>query len=445
MERCLLRQVREHNGSEVTVWGKVLVVRDHGKVLFIDLADRTGSVQCVLKGDHPQFAEAQKLTPESILMVTGAVQDRSEKNRSDGDNGALEILVSSFSQSAAAQTLPFDRDADINIDTLFDYRPLTLRRSREQAVFRVQMSVAQAFREYLSGEGFMEFQAPAIVGGDAEGGAEVFGVDYFDKRASLATSPQLYKQILVGAFERVFSVGNVFRAEKHSTSRHLNEYTSMDFEMGYITDHTDVQAMLEGCVRHIVRQVADRCKNHLTVLEASLPIVPETPFPSMKLTEAQVLLSEKYGISCEGEKDLAPEHERVLCEHAQKETGSDFIFITHYPTETRPMYTYDDADDPGYTKGFDLLFRGIEISTGGQRIHDYSTLIEKITKKTGIADPETVFSFYLQAFRYGMPPHGGMGMGLERLTAKLCGLQNAKEASMFPRDRNRIDVKLYDE
>lgn len=444
MERCLLQTVSEKVDSSVTVWGKVYTVRDHGKVVFVDLYDRTGSLQCVITKDHKQFADAQKLTPESVLQITGTIQNRPEKNVSDGENGALECTITSLTVSSLAQALPFDRDADINIDTNFDYRPLTLRRPREEALFRLQMGIVQAYRAHLTKEGFTEFQAPAIVGGDAEGGAEVFSVTYFDKQASLATSPQLYKQILVGAFERVFSVGSVFRAEKHSTSRHLNEYTSMDFEMGYITDHTDVQMMLEGCMRHIIATVTKACRKELAVLGVEEPLVPKESFPVMKLTEAQKLLTTTYGNACEGEKDLTPEHERLLCEHAKKEFSSDFIFITHYPTETRPMYTYDDEDDPGFTKGFDLLFRGIEICTGGQRIHDYDALIAKITKKTGIANPEEVFSFYLQAFRYGMPPHGGMGMGLERLTAKVAGISNAKEASFFPRDRNRIDVKLYD-
>ena len=443
MERCLAQQVGEKAGSTVTVQGRAQSVRDHGKVVFIDLADRTGSVQCVISKDHGQFAEAQKVAPESVLAITGEIRQRPEKNRSDGLNGDVECAIESLAVSATAQALPFDRDAEVNIDTLFDYRPLTLRRPREQAIFRLQARVVQAFREYLTGEGFLEFQAPSIVGGDAEGGAEVFSVSYFDREASLATSPQLYKQILVGAFERVFSVGNVFRAEKHSTSRHLNEYTSMDFEMGHITDHTDVQAMLEGCVRHIVEKASVQ-DSDLSALETEPVLVPPSPFPVMKLTEAQKLLTDRYGAPCEGEKDLSPEHERLLCEHANKDLQSDFIFITHYPAETRPMYTYDDEDDPGFTKGFDLLFRGVEISTGGQRIHRYDELVEKIARKTGIADPEDAFSFYLQAFRYGMPPHGGMGMGLERLTAKLAGLRNAKEAAMFPRDRGRIDVKLYE-
>ena len=443
----MIENLGEHKGADggVSISGKIAAVRDHGKLLFIDVYDRTGSVQCFVPSAHSMFAEAQKLSPESVLTLVGKVQERPEKNRTEGLNGDIEFVVEEVTVLAKAQELPFDLEmAELNLDTRFDYRPLTLRRSDDRAVFRVQALIAQGFREYLTTQGFTEFQAPKIVGGDAEGGAEVFMVDYFDVKASLATSPQLYKQILVGVFERAFCVGNVFRAEKHSTSRHLNEYTSMDFEMGYITDHTDVTNMLEGVVRHIVTTVAEKAQRELGVLKATLPTMPEKPFPIVKLVEAQEIIKKEFGDDCVGEPDLSPEHERQLCEYALKEYGSDFIFVTHYPTAKRPWYTYDDADDPGFTKSFDLLFRGVEITSGGQRVHDYDELVRKIKEKLPNIDPEKEFGFYLQAFKYGMPPHGGMGLGLERFTAKILGLENAKEAAIFPRDRNRIDIRLYE-
>ena len=441
-----MENLGEKKGQEVLVSGKIAAVRDHGKLLFIDLYDRTGSVQCFVPSAHDKFADAQKLSPESVLSLTGEVQERPEKNRTEGENGDIEFVVKTLTVLAKAQELPFDLEmADLNLDTRFDYRPLTLRRADDRAIFRVQALIAQGFREYLTSQRFVEFQAPKIVGGDAEGGAEVFPVDYFDIKASLATSPQLYKQILVGVFERAFCIGNVFRAEKHSTSRHLNEYTSMDFEMGYITDHTDVTNMLEGCVRHIVTSIAEKAKRETAILGATMPTLPEKPFPIIKLLEAQEIIKTQFGDDCVGEPDLTPEHERQLCEHALKEHNSDFIFVTHYPTEKRPWYTYDDADDPGYTKSFDLLFRGVEITSGGQRVHEYEELVRKIKEKLPNIDPEKEFGFYLQSFKYGMPPHGGMGLGLERLTAKILGLANAKEAAIFPRDRNRIDTRLYEQ
>ena len=419
-------------------------MRDHGKMLFIDLVDRSSSVQCFMSDSHTLFAEAKRVSPESVLSLVGTVQERPEKNRTEGDNGDIEFVVETLTVLSRADELPFDIHSAVNLDTKFDYRPITLRRNEDSAVFRTQACIVRAFREYLVTHDFIEFQAPCIVGGDAEGGAEVFSVNYFDKKVSLATSPQLYKQIMTGVFERVFCVGEVFRAEKHSTSRHTNEYTSLDFEMGYISDHTDVMRMLEGCMRSVVETLAQEVKREFAVLDAEIPALPAHDFPSIKLTEAQRILEKEFNIACEGEPDLTPEHERLLCEYALSQFNSDFIFITHYPVEKRPMYAYEDENDPGYTKSFDLLFRGVEISSGGQRIHDYATLLEKIRQKIPGTDPEKTFGFYLQAFKYGMPPHGGMAVGLERLTAKMLGLANAKEAALFPRDRGRIDTRLYE-
>ena len=334
--------------------------------------------------------------------------------------------------------LPFEEDTELNIDTYFDYMPLTLRTKEKQAIFKVQAVIIQAFREFLVSEEFTEVQAPKIIGEDAEGGAEVFSVDYFGNKAFLATSPQFYKQIMMGVFERVFMTGNVFRAEKHSTTRHLNEYTSLDFEMGFIQDHHDIMKMENRLLKFVMEKLKEKCAKEFALLKAEIPEVPDE-IPFMKLREAQEILEKEYGEKCVGEPDLEPQHERELCEYAKKTFNSDFIFITHYPVEKRPMYTYEDENDKGFTKSFDLLFRGVEITTGGQRIHKYEDLVKGIERK-GL-NPEK-FSFYLQAFKYGMPKHGGIGMGLERLTAKLLGIQNVKEATLFPREINRIDTLL---
>ncbi len=270
---------------------------------------------------------------------------------------------------------------------------------------------------------------------------EVFEVPYFyDKTAHLATSPQLYKQIMVGSLERVFCTGIVFRAEKHSTSRHLNEYTSIDMEMGFIKDHTTVMGVETELMRHIAKHLRETCAAEFEFLQAEVPVVPAT-IPSLKLREAQELIFKETGKDNREEPDLEPEDERWLCEWAKKEHDSDFIFVTHYPVSKRPMYTFEDPDDVGFTRSFDLLFRGVEITTGGQRRHEYQNLIDGIKMK-GL-DPDN-FTYYLQAFKYGMPPHGGWGMGLERLTAKFLGLANVKEAALFPRDINRIDTRLSD-
>ena len=299
-----------------------------------------------------------------------------------------------------------------------------------------------AYRDFFIGKGFTEFMAPKLIGDDAEGSGAVYEVPYFyGKTAHLATSPQLYKQIMVGVFERVFSIGNVFRAEKHATTRHLNEYTSLDIEMGFIKDHTDIMAIETELMRFLMESLRKECHKDFDLLSAAIPVIPEE-IPRMKLREAQELIFKETGADKRGEPDLEPEDERWLCEWAQREHQSDFIFVTHYPVSKRPFYTFEDPNDPGFTNSFDLLFRGVEITTGGQRRHQYDNLVEGARAK-GL-DPEK-FSFYLDAFKYGLPPHGGWGMGLERLTQKLCGLSNVKEATLFPRDINRIDTLLSEQ
>lgn len=427
-------------GKTVSISGYVDVRRDHGKLVFLDIRDRSGKVQCVCLPNHAEaVAVAQTLRPEWVVTIEGIVNERPEKMRTEGVNGNLELEAVAITVLAQAQELPFEKDTQVNLDTYLDYLPLTLRSDKARATFRVQAEITNAYRGFLELQGFTEFQAPKLIGDDAEGGANVFSVPYFnDKVAHLGTSPQFYKQIMVGVLERVYAIGNVYRAEKHSTTRHLNEYTSMDLEMGFITDHRDLMELETRLMHAIINQLKMNCAQEFKLLGATLPTAPET-FPTMKLREALELIYKETGRDNRGEPDLEPEDERWLSEWATREKGSDFIFITHYPVAKRPMYTMEDPLDPGYTKSFDLLFRGVEITTGGQRRHNYDNLVEGIKSK-GL-DPEK-FSYYLQAFKYGMPPHGGWGMGLERLTQKMLGLANVKEATLFPRDINRIDQLL---
>ncbi len=440
MERTTTVGLGEHIGKTISISGWVDVRRDHGKLVFLDIRDRTGKVQVVFLPNHPEaLAVAEALRPEWVVSIEGVVNERPEKMRIEGVNGNLELEATSIVVLAAAAEIPFEKNAEVNIDTLLDNRPFTLRSDQARAIFHVQAEIVNAYRGFLGIEGFTEFQAPKLIGDDAEGSGEIFAVPYFyDKTAHLATSPQLYKQIMVGVFERVFAIGNVYRAEKHSTTRHLNEYTSMDMEMGFISDHRDLMAIETRLMHAIIKQLEMNCKGDFAILGATLPTAPET-FPIMKLREALALIYKETGRDHRNEPDLEPEDERWLCEWAAKEKGSDFIFITHYPVSKRPMYTFEDPDDLGYTRSFDLLFRGVEITTGGQRRHDFDNLCAGIKMK-GL-DPEK-FSYYLQAFKYGMPPHGGWGMGLERLTQKMLGLANVKEAALFPRDINRIDTRL---
>lgn len=439
MARVLIGELGTHVGETVSISGWVSVRRDQGKMVFFDFRDRSGTVQGVTLSDSPALETAKTLRSEYVVKVEGVVNKRPEKNVQEGkQNGDIELEIKQIEILSPAE-IPFDLESEVNIDTYLDYLPFTLRSEKGHAVFKVQAEIIKAYRTFLITEGFVEFQSPKLIGDDAEGSGEVFEVKYlYDKTAHLATSPQLYKQIMVGVFERVFTTGNVYRAEKHSTTRHINEYTSLDMEMGFIEDHHDIMRIETELLRAVCQHLRQTCADAFTLLEAEIPEVP-VEIPYLKLREAQELIFKETGKDKRTEPDLEPEDERWLCEWSRREKNSDFVFVTHYPVSKRPFYAYEDEVDRGYTKSFDLLFRGIEITTGGQRRHNYENLVEG-AKNKGL-DPDN-FSFYLQAFKYGMPPHGGWGMGLERLTAKFLNLPNVKLATLFPRDINRIDTLL---
>lgn len=438
--RTLISSLGQHIDETVLIQGSVDVARNQGKMAFFDFRDRTGLVQGVVFGKPEVLEVAKTLKPEYVVSIEGIVKAREEKQINDKiQNGDIELEITAIEVLNEAEGLPFELNTELNLETLLDNRPLTLRRQRERAIFKVQHHILHAYRSFLVSQGFVEFQAPKLVGGDAEGGAEVFKVEYFkERKASLATSPQLYKQIMAGVYERVFAVGQTFRAEKSATTRHLSEISMLDLEMGFIKDHTDVIELVTKLIRNITEHVTQSCKAELELLGAPVALAPET-FPTLTLRDAQQLIKQETGVDKTNEPDLEPEDERFLCEYAAKEWGSDFVFVTHFPTSKRPFYTHIDPEQPEFTRSFDLLFRGLEMCSGGQRVHKYEDLKERITQK-GL-DPEK-FNFYLQAFKYGIAPHGGIGMGLERLTMKFCGLENVKEATMFPRDINRIDTLL---
>lgn len=440
MERTLIKDLKDHIGTEVLINGVVNVARHQGKMAFFDFRDRSSIIQGVVFGKPEVLEVAKDIGAEYSLAVKGIVNQRPEKMvNATAPNGDIELEITGIEILNASEAMPFDMDADFSLDVLLDNRPLTLRRERERAIFKIQHTIITAYREFLTSEGFTEFQAPKLVGGDAEGGAEVFKVEYFDgKSAYLATSPQLYKQMMVGVFERVFTAGSMFRAEKSATTRHMSEIAMLDLEMGFIKDHTDVIKMVTKLMQFINTAVTERCATELVFLEMPPALAPEA-FPVMTLREAQELIKQETGVDKTQEPDLEPEDERFLCEYANKHWQSDFVFVTHFPTSKRPFYTHIDPEKPEFTRSFDLLFRGLEMCSGGQRVHSYSELIERIKSK-GL-DPDK-FEFYLQAFKYGIPPHGGIGMGLERLTMKYSGAKNVKEASLFPRDMNRIDLLL---
>ncbi len=436
MERTYIHNLKDHIGKNVLIKGWVSVRRDQGKLVFFDIRDVSGSVQgVVVPAEELAMAVAKDIRSEYVVGVSGTVNLRPEKNiHPDAENGTIEVGIESIEIISVPKDLPFELSADVNLDTYLDYLPYTLRGERARDIFSLQATLVEAYRAALRRQRFVEFQAPSLVGGDAEGGAAAFSVNYYyDKKAFLATSPQFYKQIMVGPFERVFTVAKIFRGEKHATSRHLSEATCIDFEMGFIENEREPMRVLETCIRDVVAHVMEQHPTLWSRFDTIPPLVPVEDFPVVTLQEAQRILGAPE------EPDLEPEQELQICDWAKREKQSDFVFITRFPTAKRAFYTYEDPAEAPYSRGFDLLFRGLEINSGAQRIHEYDLLIKRL-KDRGL-EPER-FSFYLQAFKFGMPPHGGSSTGLERFTARMLELPNVKEATLFPRDLNRIDSRL---
>lgn len=435
MERTLVCGVSKKVGEKIRLEGWVNSIRDHGKITFIDLRDRSGVVQCVGK-------DLSKVSSESVVEIEGTVSKRPEKLVNPNlETGTVEVQIEKLKVISKALELPFDiggEDLNLELPTLLDFRSLTLRHPKIKAIFKVQEVVIDAFRRALQKKDFFEFQAPSIISSAPEGGAEVFEVDYFGHKAYLAQSPQLYKSLLVSIFERVFSVNKVFRAEPSVTTRHLTEVVSLDAEFGFIKDYSDVKEMAEYTIKFMLDEVSEKCKKELAMWGAEMPKVGET-IPIIKLREAQEIIFKRTGRDCRKEKDLAPEDEREICKWSLEEKDSDLVFVSHYPTKARPFYTYPDPDDPEFNQGFDLIGRGTEWMTGGRRIHDYQTILEH-AKEWDIT-PRNI-ELYLQAYRYGMPPLGGFAFGAERITMHILGLKNVREASLFPRDMERVDFRF---
>jgi nondiscriminating aspartyl-tRNA synthetase len=441
MERTIIGSLGEHVGTEVIINGWVDVARDQGKMAFFDFRDRSGKVQGVVFGKPEVLEVAKMLRPEWVVAVTGIANKRPEKMvNANAQNGDIELEITNITVLSKAQELPFELDADITLETTLDNRPFTLKSKRSQGIFKVAATIVQEYRQSLMNQDFLEFQAPALVGSDAEGGAEVFKVEYFNGRiANLATSPQFYKEIMTGAFERVFTIAKIFRAEKSATTRHLSEITQMDFEMSFIKDHNDVMDVLERVARDVSKVVATKHGDILTQFGTAPALLPDAPFPRFTLREAQEIIEREFGGKAIGELDMEPEHERQICEYAKREFGSDFVFITEFPTKKRAFYSLEIPENPELCRSFDLLFRGLEINSGAQRYHDYDGMIAKLESRG--MDPSK-FSFYLMMHKYGVAPHGGSSTGLERFTARMLELPNVKEAVPFPRDINRIDILL---
>ena len=432
MQRTLAVDIPKHIGEDVKLVGWLFQVRELGSISFVVVRDRTGTAQAVIL--EPAKHDLSQLKRESLVEVYGTVKAEPQAKR------GAELLFKEVKVLAEpVAELPFEvnrskKKLNLKIDSVLDHRAFSLRNPEIAAPFRVQGEIVRTFSDYLRGLGFTEVHTSKIVSAGTEGGTALFPIKYFEQQAYLAQSPQFYKQMLVGAgFERVFEVGFVYRAEDHATSRHINEYLSLDFEMGFIDSYTDVIDVERGFLRKMVENIGNSCADEMALLKAELPKTGD--IPEIRLKDALAILAKDYKRDTKDMVDLDPEGERQICDYALKTHGSEFVFISRYPRKARPFYTMPDPEDEESTLGFDCLFRGLEVTTGSQRIHDYNMLVESIKRIGGNPDS---FNFYLEIFRYAMPPHGGLAIGAERLTQQILNLGNVREASFFPRDRFRL-------
>lgn len=417
--------------SRLIVEGAVHSVRDMGDIAFIILRKRDGLVQTVWE-EGKTNQELSQIRQGDFIRIEGTVKN--EERAPHGKEIRLEN-IQHLSKASGPLPLAIDKwKLNTSLEAKLDRRSLSLRNVRERARFRIQEGIVRGFRDYLYSQGFTEIHTPKIGAKSAEGGANLFKLSYFHRPAVLQQSPQLYKQMMVGVFDRVFETGPVFRAEKHNTRRHLNEYTSLDFEMGYIHSFMDICEMETGFLQYMMALLEKEYSKELKLLGVKLPDVSKIPY--VRFDEAKRLVSEKYNRKIRNPFDLEPEEEELIGRYFKEEYDADFVFVTHYPSKKRPFYAMDDPEDERYTLSFDLLYKGLEITTGGQRIHDYEKLLEKIEKKGMTTEG---LEQYLDAFRFGMPPHGGLGIGLERLTMQILGEDNVREACLFPRDMSRLE------
>ena len=418
-------------GEETVVEGAVHSIRAIGEIVFVILRTREGLMQTVWEdgvssGDYHEIREGDCLRAKGVI--------RREERALQGRE--LRIAKVEFlSKASVPLPLPIGKWVlNTSLEAKLNRRSLSLRNIKERASFRLQEGLVRGFRDYLYGQGFTEIHTPKIGAKSAEGGANMFKLSYFHHPAVLQQSPQLYKQMMVGVFDRVFETGPVFRAEKHNTRRHLNEYISLDFELGYIDNFYDICTIEVGYLQYAMELLARDYAKELKLLGVTLPKVERIPY--VRFDEAKRLVAQKYDRDIRNPFDLEPEEEELIGKYFKEEYQADFVFITHYPSKKRPFYAMDDEQDTRYTLSFDLLFRGVEVTTGGQRIHNYEQLMAKIEQKEMTPDG---LEQYLDAFRFGMPPHGGLGIGLERLVMQLIGADNIREACLFPRDMSRLE------
>jgi nondiscriminating aspartyl-tRNA synthetase len=417
-------------GETVRLRGSVYKIRNMSGFAFVLLRMRRTILQCVYSTTFSEFSIGDLKEEACVIAIGEVVAEERSRTGYEVRLKQMNIL------SSPVEELPVvinNKMIDASIETLLDYRPITLRNEKERAIFKLQEGICRGFREFLTDLQFTEVHSPKLVYAGAEGGANIFCVDYFGREAYLAQSPQFYKQMMVGVFERVYEIAPVFRAEKHDTSRHLNEYISVDLEMGYIEDFTELMQVETAMLQYTLDYLTLHYLPELSLLKVKLPRIDT--IPAIRFQEAKQLISSEYHREIKDMEDFEPEEEKLLCEFILKQTGSELVYVTHYPTKKRPFYAMEEPGNPEVTLSFDLLFRGLEITTGGQRIHEYQKQVEKLMAR-GL-HPEA-FESYLMLHKYGIPPHGGLGLGLERFTSRLLEQSNVRYSSLFPRDIKRL-------
>lgn len=423
----------KENNEPVKLNGCIHSIRNMGEFSFILIRKRDGLVQCVFEEKNAN-CRIKELN-EGMSVVLEGILNKESRAPHGFEIRIKSLHILSSPKEGSSFPLPISKwKMNASLDAKLTYRPISLRNIRERAVFKLQEGIVRAFRDFLYSQGFTEIVTPKIVAGNAEGGANVFRLEYFRKKAFLAQSPQFYKQTMVGVYDRVFETGPVFRAEKHNTGRHLNEYTSLDFEMGYINGFEDIMEMETELLIYMFDFLKEHYTHELNLLNVQLPSFDK--IPAVRFDKAKQLVAEKYNYKIRDPYDLQPEEEVLIGRYFKEEYNSDFVFVTHYPSKKRPFYTMDDPEDNRFTLSFDLLYKGMEVTTGGQRIHDYDMQVAKMTAR-GMNPDE--FSNFLMIHKHGMPPHGGLGIGLERFTMKLIDAANVRETALFPRDVSRLE------
>ena len=435
--RILSNDVAAHVGSQVHVEGWLHKKRLLGGLTFINVRDRRGLVQVVIK-DKDEVEKLRGLQIGTVLAVDGAVV---EEPRAPGGaelhDTTLTVLVPVTDEPPIEIDKPIQHKAE-NLDTLFENRILNIRNLQEQKIFKLRGQLTKAIREFLDEHEFVEIDTPKLLAGATEGGAEVFKLDYFGKEATLAQSPQFYKQIMVGAFERVYEIGHSYRAEPSATSRHLTELTMLDIEMGFVSGHDDVLDMVGDMTQYALKTVYEKFADDLKSLNApELKLPADGKIPRLTVAQIHDMYGKANNVDLSHEKDLIPDEERWISDYARKELGTDLVFATEFPIEAAKFYHKVDAEN-AVTMWGDLLFRGLEIATCPLRENNYEKMIEQMTA-AGLDVDHPGYKYYLQAFKYGLPMHGGCGFGIDRLVEKTIGLNNVKEATLFPRDINRLN------